>query len=203
MYVYIQIVLYRQADSILDIEKIKNIYIYDRYKNIYIYSATRDLIKVSVPPHEFLIFPGAVTVPSLVLGCSWGFRSRLQKSSLQHSMTKVVFIESLVMQKISGSGWDDDSCLCTHLQAHFFVIFFNSSKYEIFVFFFFFQYKHAPGVSAVTHLAYILVKNKIYISSLSLKNNQSELSLVRLSYIYATRYKYTCDIVLLGRGLFV
>lgn len=34
-------------------------------------------------------------------------------------MTKVVFRESLVMQKMSGSGCDDDSCLCTHLQADF------------------------------------------------------------------------------------
>lgn len=34
-------------------------------------------------------------------------------------MTKVMFRESLVMQRMNGSGCDDDSCLCTHLQADF------------------------------------------------------------------------------------
>jgi len=60
------------------------------------------------------------TIPSLLLGCSRGLRSRLQKSSLlQHSMTKVVFRESLVMQKMRGSGCDGGRCLSTHLQADF------------------------------------------------------------------------------------
>lgn len=34
-------------------------------------------------------------------------------------MTKVVFRESLVMQKMRGSGCDGGRCLSTHLQADF------------------------------------------------------------------------------------
>lgn len=74
-----------------------------------------------VPPAEFFVTSRSVwTIPSLLLGCSRGLRSRLQKSSLlQHSMTKVVFRESLVMQKMRGSGCDGGRCLSTHLQADF------------------------------------------------------------------------------------
>lgn len=93
----------------------KYTYIYIIYIHIYI-----ELQQKPEPPAEFFRYfqVTSFTVP-LLRGWSWGFRSRLQKSSLQHSMTKVVFRESLVMQKMSGSGCDDDSCLFTHLQAEF------------------------------------------------------------------------------------
>jgi len=43
-------------------------------------------------------------------------------------MTKVVFRESLVMQKMSGSGCVGGSCLGTHLQADFAPISENEAK---------------------------------------------------------------------------
>ena len=98
--------------------KAKNIHIHICiYTHMYIYI---ELQQKPEPPAEFFRYfqVTSFTVP-LLRGWSWGFRSRLQKSSLQHSMTKVVFRESLVMQKMSGSGCDDDSCLFTHLQAEF------------------------------------------------------------------------------------